>query len=167
MKKALKNLSAMLDKCMKHMETKATERRPASVHMGALLQDRIIFDQFPLIHQITIACDNAKGAVGRLAEIEVPKFEDNEKTLEEIKARIEKTVAILDSVKPEQIDGKENVKAMLPYFADKYFTGFDYVTEYLIPNFFFHYTTAYTIMRKNGIDVGKADFTGPLPLKDL
>jgi len=167
MMKSLKALSAILDKAMAHAETKGSERRPAAKQMENLLADRLVFDQFPLIQQIQIACDNAKGAVGRLAEIEVPKFEDNEKTYEEIKARIEKTLKVLEDVKPEQIAGKENVQVIIPYFANKYFTGFDYVTSYLIPNFYFHVTTAYSILRKNGVDVGKNDFTGELPLKSL
>jgi hypothetical protein len=62
--------------------------------------------------------------------------------------------------------GKENIKVVIPYFAPKHFTGFDYVVEYLIPNFYFHFTTAYSILRKNGINVGKADYTGGLPLRD-
>lgn len=168
MMKALKALSAILDKAMAHAETKGSERRPGAKQMENLLQDRIVFDQFPLIQQIQIACDNAKGAVGRLTETEVPKYEDNEKTFEEIKTRIQNTITILENVKPEQIAGKEDMKiTMLPYHAGKYFTGFEYVTEYLIPNFFFHYTTAYAILRKNGVNIGKTDFIGGLPLKDL
>ncbi len=167
MMKALKALSAILDKSMAHAQTKATERQPGSQHMEALLQDRLVFDQFALVRQIQIACDNAKGAVGRLAEIEVPKFEDNEKSLEEVQARIAKTIKILESVKPEQIEGKEDIKVTMPYFAGKYFTGFEYVVEYLLPNFFFHVTTAYSILRKNGVNIGKTDFIGGLPLKDL
>lgn len=167
MKKALRALSSVLDKGMAHAETKATERRPSDVQMAALLNSRLIFDQFPLVMQVQIACDNAKGAVGRLAEIEVPSFEDNETTLPELKERIEKTIKILDEVKPEQIIGKEDIKATLPYFHGKYFTGFEYVTEYLLPNFFFHVATAYSILRQNGVEIGKADFIGGLPLKDM
>jgi hypothetical protein len=167
MVKALKALENILDKAMAHAETKGTERHPGSKHMEALLNDRLVFDQFRLIQQIQIACDNAKGAVSRLAEIEVPKYEDNEKTLEEIKSRIQNTVKILEEVKPEQIAGKENAKITLVYYPGKYFTGFEYVTEYLLPNFFFHYTTAYSILRKNGVNIGKSDFIGGLSMKDL
>lgn len=165
--KALKALSAILDKSMAHAETKGTERQPGSKHMEALLQDRLVFDQFPLVRQIQIATDNAKGAVGRLAEIEIPKFEDNERTVEELKTRIDKTIKFLESIKPEQIIGKENVKVTLPYYPNKYFTGLEYVTEYLIPNFFFHVTTAYAILRKNGVNIGKSDYLGNLSMKDL
>ena len=81
--------------------------------------------------------------------------------------RIEKTLAFLKTINPSQITGKENIKVSLPYWQGKYFTGFEYATEYLIPNFFFHVTTAYSILRKNGVELGKADFIGGLPLKDL
>jgi len=121
----------------------------------ALLADRIIFDQFPLVKQIQTACDNAKGGAARLAEIEIPKFEDTEATFEELKARIDKTIAFIKTIKPETIIGKEGVKISLPYWEDKHMTGFDYVTQYLMPNFYFHVTTAYAILRKNGVDIGK------------
>ena len=166
-KKALKVLSNILEKGLEHASTKATERQPTEKHFDALLNDRLVFDQFPLVMQIRIACDNAKGGAARLAEIEAPKFEDNEKTIEELRVRIQKTMAFLDSIKPEQIIGKEEIKVSLPYFPNKYFTGLEYVTEYLLPNFYFHLTTAYAILRKNGVNVGKADFMGGLPLKDL
>lgn len=167
MMKALKALSAILDKAMAHASTKGSERHPAEKRMEDLLNERLVFDQFSLMRQIQITCDQAKGGVARLGEMEVPKIEDNEKTLEEIKARIETTIKILEGVKPEQINGKEEIKITLPYFPTKYLTGFDYAVEYLMPNFYFHYTTAYSILRKNGVDVGKADFVGGLPLKDL
>lgn len=167
MLKSLKSLLAILEKGMSHAETKASERQPGSHHMEVLLNDRLVFDQFPLIRQIQITCDTAKGAVNRLAEIEVPKIEDNEKTLEEVKARIKTTIEILENVKPEQIIGKENAKVVLPYYPSKYFTGFEYVTEFVMPNFYFHLTTAYAILRKNGVNIGKGDFLGDLPMKDL
>ena len=167
MMKALKALSKILDKAIAHAESKGTERRPGSVHMEALLNDRLIFDQFNLTKQVQVACDNAKGAAARLAGTDIPKFEDNEKTAEELKARIDKTIVFLKTIKPEQVIGKESAKISLPYFKDKYFTGFEYVTEYLMPNFYFHITTAYAILRKNGVYIGKADFIGGLSLKDL
>lgn len=167
MTKALQALSKILDKVSAHADSKKLEWMPASKHEEAMLNDRIIFDQFPFVRQVQIACDNAKGGAARLAEIEIPKFEDNEKTIEELKARIEKTLAFLKTIKPSQIIGKEGVKVSLPYFAGKYFTGFEYATEYLIPNFFFHVTTAYSILRKNGVNLGKNDYIGGLSLKDL
>lgn len=167
MTKALTALDKILDKLAAHAATKATERRPASYFEDALLNDRLVFDQFPFVMQVRIACDNAKGGAARLAEIEPPKFEDNEKTVEELKARIDKTLAFLKTIKPEQVIGKESVKISLPYWSGKSLTGFEYVTEYLLPNFSFHVVTAYSILRKNGIVLGKTDYIGGLPLKDL
>ena len=166
MMKSLRSLSKILDKAAAHAESKATERHPASKHMESLINDRLVFDQFNLIRQVQIACDNAKGAAGRLCGADIPKFEDNERTIEELKSRIEKTLEYLQTVKPEQLIGKEEANVTLPYFKDKYFTGFQYVTEYLIPNFYFHITTAYSILRKNGVNIGKADYIGGLSLKN-
>ena len=166
MKKALGALSKMLDKAETHAATKADEKRPTAVRMEALLNDRIVFDQFPLINQVRIAADNAKGGAARLAGMEPPVFEDTEKTVLELKARIEKTVAFLDTIKPTDVVGQEDRAVALPYWRGKHLTAFEYATEYLIPNFFFHVTTAYSILRKNGVDLGKADYIGGLPLKD-
>lgn len=165
--KALKTLSAVLDKAHQHAGTKASERHPTEKHMEALLNERLIFDQFPLLRQIQMISDAAKGGASRLAEIENPKYEDNEKTLDELKARLDKTVKFLESVKPEQIIGKEDLKIEMPYNPGKYLTGFEYVTEYHLPNFYFHITTAYSILRKNGVNLGKIDYLGGLSLKDL
>ena len=169
MMKALDALSKLMDKAMVLAESKGNERRPGSVHMEALLNDRLIFDQFNFIKQVQVACDNAKGGAARLAEIEIPVYEDNEKTVGELKARIEKIIAFLKTIKPEQITGKEGIKISLPYpnFKGRYFTGFEYATEYLLPNFYFHIVTAYSILRKNGVDIGKKDYINGLPLKDL
>lgn len=165
--KTLNAFDSILSKLSAHAGTKATERRPAAVHEEALLNDRLVFDQFPLLMQVRVACDNAKAGAARLAEIEIPKYEDNEKTVAELRARIEKTVVFLKTIKPEQIIGKENVKVTLPSWGGKSMTGIDYVTNYLIPNFYFHIATAYSILRKNGIEIGKADYMGALPLQDL
>lgn len=164
--KALRALSKILDKADAYAMSKASERHPAEKHKSALLNERLVFDQFNLTRQIQVACDNAKAGVGRLGGVDVPIFEDNEKIFEELKDRIEKTILFLETVKPEQIIGRENVRVTLPYHKDKHFTGFDYATEYLIPNFYFHVTTAYSILRKNGVPLGKADYMGKLSLKE-
>jgi hypothetical protein len=166
MMKSLTALSAILDKLAAHAEGKQLEWHPKGVQEEALLQSRLISDQFPFVRQVQVACDNAKGGAARLAEIEIPKFEDNEKTVAELKERIEKTISFLKTIKPEQVIGKEGVKVSLPYWNGKSLSSFEYVTEYLMPNFYFHVTTAYSILRKNGVAVGKSDYLGPLPLKD-
>jgi len=161
-KKALVALSALLDKAGVHAESKKTSW---ATFEEALMNHRLIFDQFDFKKQVQIACDNAKGVAARLAEIENPKHEDNEKTISELKARIDKTVAFLDTIRPEQIIGKEGIKVTLPYFPDMHMTGYEYATEYVIPNFYFHVSTAYNILRANGIEIGKTDYLGGLPLK--
>lgn len=165
--KALSMLSKVMDKAVVHAESKGTERHPGSKHLASLLNDRLIFDQFNFIRQVQVACDNAKGGAARLAEIEIPVYEDNEKTVDELKARIEKTVAFLKTIESKQIIGKEEIKITLPYWPTKYITGFEYATEYLMPNFYFHIVTAYSILRKNGVDIGKKDYINGLPLKNL
>lgn len=163
MVKALTSLDKILERAAAHAESKKTPKRSFE---EALLNDRIIFDQLPLISQVRIACDNAKGGAARLAEVEIPTFEDDERTIADLKARIAKTLAFLETITPEQVVGKESVKILLPYWNGKHTTGFEYVTEYLLPNFYFHVTTAYSILRKNGVDIGKSDYIGGLPLKD-
>jgi hypothetical protein len=167
MMRKLEALSELLDKVESHAAGKQLEWHPPKMQESSLLHSHLIFDQFPFIRQVQIACDNAKGAAARMAEIEIPKFEDNEKTVAELKARIEKTIHFLKSIKPEQIIGKEKVKITLPYWDGKSMTAFDYITEYLIPNFYFHLATAYSILRANGLPIGKADYMGTLPLKNL
>lgn len=166
MMKKLSALSHLLDKVGTHAQSKQLEWHPAGMQEDALLQSRLISDQFPFIRQVQIACDNAKNGIARLAEVEAPQFEDVEKTVAELKTRIEKTLAFLKTLKPEQVIGKENVKVTLAYWGGKSMSGIDYVNNYLIPNFYFHLTTAYSILRKNGVNLGKGDFMGELPLKD-
>lgn len=156
---ALEKLSALLDKVEAHAGTKKSE-------VTHLLNDRLVFDQLPFIRQVQIACDNAKSVAAKLSEIENPKHEDGEKTIPELKARIEKTVAFLKTIKPEQMIGKEDIKVPFQYVPGKFLTGFEHAVEYIMPNFYFHVTTAYSILRKNGVDIGKMDYLR-LALKDL
>jgi hypothetical protein len=165
MMKALKALDKILGKVEVHATSKQLEWHPAGMQEDALLQSRLISDQFPFIRQVQVACDNAKNSIARIAEIEAPKYEDTEKTVAELKNRIEKTLAFLKGLKPEQVIGKESVKITLPYWGGKSMSAGDYVNTYLIPNFYFHIATAYSILRKNGVDLGKGDYMGDLPLK--
>lgn len=165
MVKALEALSQILDKVAAHAETKASERRPGSYYAEALLNDRLVFDQFPFKQQVQIACDNAKGGTAHLAGIEPPKFEDTEHSVEELKTRIQKTLDFVNTITPEQIIGQEERMVSLPYWNGRHLTAFEYTTEYLLPNFYFHIVTAYSILRKNGLDIGKGDYIRNLPLK--
>lgn len=163
MLKSLKSLKIVLQKAKSHADSKKLSWMDFE---EALTHDRIIFDQFPFLKQIQVACDNAKGLAARLAEIEVPKHEDTEKTLAELMTRVDTTIAFLETIEPGQIIGKEGVKISLAYWNGKHMTGYEYATEYALPNFYFHITTAYTILRKNGVGVGKYDYMADLPLKD-
>ncbi|MEI6864247.1 MAG: DUF1993 domain-containing protein [Candidatus Adlerbacteria bacterium] len=154
--KMLGGLKGVLKKAGEHGLDEAT-----------LLNDKLAEDMFPLVKQVQVATDNAKGCAARLSGTENPKFEDTETTLAELDARIDKTVEYLKTFTKESFAGAEQVQATFPYFPGKFMPGFDYAREYAIPNFFFHVATAYAIVRKNGVQVGKADYINGLPLQDL
>jgi hypothetical protein len=153
---ALTNLLQQLGKAGAHAEQKKFDFK-------ALADARLIADMLPLTAQVQIACDNAKGAVARLAGIEPPKHEDNEKTLQELKARVAKTLDFIATVRQEQFTGAETREIVLkfPNLTLK-FSGLDYITKFALPNFYFHVTTAYAIMRENGVDLGKGDYLGSI-----
>ena len=116
---------------------------------------------FPMARQVQSACDTAKGAVARLAGVEIPVHEDTEQTFEELKARIAKTIAFINTVKPAQIDGSEEREVVLKMRSGEVkFKGMQYLLGHALPNFYFHVTTAYDILRHNGVEVGKRDYIG-------
>lgn len=160
--RSLEALSGVLEKASSHAETRKTANRS---YDEWLLNDRIVFDQFPLVRQVQIACDNAKNSVTRLTGIDVPAYEDTETTFPQLQDRIMRTIEILKSVDAESVNTAEDTRVSLPYWGDKSLSGYEYATQYLIPNFYFHVTTAYAIIRKNGVALGKSDYMGPLPLK--
>lgn len=150
----LRNLSAILDKAQAHAEAKKIE--PA-----VFTQSRLAPDMFALSRQVQIACDSAKGAVARLAGAEIPKHEDTEQTFAELKARIVKTVEFIESLKPAQIDGSEDKEVLIKLRGqDVKFGGLQYLLGFAYPNFYFHVTTAYNILRHNGVEIGKRDYIG-------
>jgi len=153
-KQILNSLHAILEKAEAHAAEKKIE--PA-----ALLQFRLFPDMLPFTRQIQIACDFAKGAAARLGGLEVPSYEDTEVTFAELKARIVKTLAYIDSVPQASIEGSQE-RAITTGSGEKtkHFTGQTYLFHYAIPHFFFHATTAYDILRHNGVEVGKRDFIG-------
>jgi hypothetical protein len=153
---SLNNLSAILDKAASHAEAKKVDPK-------VLPGTRLIVDMLPLSNQIQIACDTAKGAAARLAGVPVPKHEDTEATIAELKARIGKTVDFIKSVKPQQLQGAETREIVLEFPQNTLkFTGLNYLTNFVLPNFFFHVTIAYALLRKNGVDLGKRDFLGAI-----
>ncbi len=116
---------------------------------------------YPLVKQVQIATDMSKGLAARLAGLEVPRYEDSETTFAELYARIEKTIAFLDSIQPEQLAGAETREITLPIReVELKFSGIDYLLTWAQPNIYFHATTAYNILRHNGVALGKRDFLG-------
>lgn len=134
---------------------------------SSLLELRLAPDMFPFKKQVQMICDNAKGASARLAGMDVPSHEDTEQSLNELRARIEKTLDFLATIPESAFENAADRQITLPYFPGKYMTGIGYASEYAVPNFFFHLTTAYALLRKEGLAIGKADYLGGLPLKDL
>ena len=154
LKRALNNLSHILKKGEEHADTKKIEH-------GVLLNARLFPDMYPLIRQVQIATDMSKGAGARLAGLEVPKYEDNEASFTELQTRITKTLAFIDSVTPEQLEGAENRDITITVRKmDLHFTGQAYLFDWVLPNVYFHVTTAYNILRHNGVELGKPDFLG-------
>jgi hypothetical protein len=152
----LGNLSAILDKGQAYADAKRIEPT-------VLTACRLYPDMFPLARQVQIACDTAKGAVARLAGVENPKHDDTEQTFAELKARIAKTVAFINIIQPNQIDGSEEREIVLKLGGrDVKFTGMQYLLGFAHPNFYFHVATAYDILRHNGVELGKRDYLGTL-----
>jgi hypothetical protein len=128
----------------------------------ALLQARLYPDMFPLLRQVQVACDFAKSVSARIAGVEVPAFEDKETSFVDLLARIDKTLAFLASLEAAQIDGSEERRIVTQAGTpkEKIFSGQSYLLNYGLPHFFFHTTTAYDILRHNGVEVGKKDYIG-------
>ena len=154
--RGLTNMSAILDKAASFAAAK-------KIDGTVLAQTRLYPDMHPLSRQVQIACDTAKGAAGRLAGLEVPKHEDTETTLSELKARIGKTLDFLKTVTAAKVAGDESraIEIKFPNGAWK-FTAIGYVTDFVLPNFYFHVSMVYALLRKSGIEVGKGDFLGAL-----
>lgn len=155
LKQMLNSLGAVLNKAEAHAKEK-------KIDPTVLLQSRLFPDMFPLVRQVQIASDNAKGIAGRLAGVDVPSFADTEQTFEELHARIAKTLDFLNTIKPEQIDGSE-AREVVVYKGSPYemqFPGQNYLVHFGLPNFLFHVTTSYAILRHHGVALGKDDFIG-------
>ncbi|MGC3965015.1 MAG: DUF1993 domain-containing protein [Rhodocyclaceae bacterium] len=152
--RALRNLTHVLEKIAAH----AAER---SIEQTVFLNSRLYPDMLPLSAQVQIATDMVKGGAARLAGLEPPRYEDNETTIEELIARIAKTIAYLETFEPAQIDGSEERDIVLKMRrGDLHFKGIEYVRSFVLPNMYFHATTAYAIGRHNGVVLGKMDFLG-------
>ena len=150
----LSNLSTILDKAQAHVEAK-------KIDPSVLPNYRIAPDMLPLSAQVQIACDSAKGLVTRLSGVAAPVFEDNEKTLVELKERIAKTIAFIQSVPSESIDGTEEKEIVIKRGEkETHYKGMQFMLGHAVPNFYFHVSMTYAILRHNGVEIGKRDYLG-------
>lgn len=157
--KMLRNLENWIDKGVALAQSRSWDPE-------LLLSARLVADQYPLLKQVQAACDAAKSLAARMAGVEVPSHPDDEQTLPEIRERIHKTLAFLETVTTEQVEGGEGRELTLPFVKDKRIRGGDYLAEMALPNFYFHVVTAYAILRKNGVELGKRDYIGSMKLYD-
>jgi hypothetical protein len=152
--RSLNNLVAILQKSAAHAEAR-------KIDPSVLINSRLYPDMFPLGRQVQIASDSARKGVARLAGLEAPKIEDHETTLAELIARLQQTIAYLETFTPDQIDGSEEKSIALPVGDDTmHFEGLPYLLYFVLPNVYFHTTTAYDILRHCGVELGKRDFLG-------
>ena len=151
----LNALSDVLKKAEAHASAK-------NIDQSVFLQARLYPDMFPLVRQVQIAVDFAKGVSARLAEVDLPKYDDTETTFAELQALIAKVLAYIGEIKPEQINGKEGIEIVTRPGTpkEKRFSGQAYLLSYGLPQFFFHVTTTYALLRHNGVEVGKRDYMG-------
>ena len=156
--KMLKNLDAILAKVPAFADAKKFDT-------SVLLNSRLAPDQFALTRQIQIACDTAKVCVSKLTGKDAPVHDDKESTLTQLQARIADTIKFVSSMTEKDFSGAAERQCTTPRWEGKYLLGHEYVTQHSIPNFYFHITTAYAILRHNGLEVGKKDYLGPLPYR--
>ena len=153
--RALTALAAVMEKARVHAENE-------KIDPSVLLSMRLYPDMLPLTKQVQIASDNAKGGAARLAQVEAPKFEDNETSFAQLRERLEKTIAFLKGLSPKQFEGaaERPVTLKFPQRTFEFKSGLEYLTTFATPNVYFHCTTGYDILRHAGVKIGKADFLG-------
>jgi len=157
--KMLRNLDRWIDAAAAHAEKKKFD--PA-----VLVAARLAPDQFSFGKQVQISCDNAKGMAARLCGRDIPPHADTETTLPELRARIASVMGFLEAFRPEDFAGAEDRKITLPWMEDgKWMRADDYLAQFALANFYFHVTTAYSILRHNGVELGKRDYIGGVPLR--
>lgn len=156
--KMLKNLNAILLKAESFAELK-------KVDTAVLLNSRLSPDQFPMGRQIQIACDTAKLCAARMSGIDAPVHADTEVTLAEFKKRITDVISFLETIKSTDFNNGAERQITQPRWEGKYLTGVEYLNQHAIPNLYFHITTAYAILRHNGVEIGKKDYLGDMPYK--
>jgi len=157
---ALASLSTILDKAQAFAKAK-------NIDPSVLLNTRLAPDMFPLVRQIQVVTDQAKNGAARLAGVEPPRYEDNETTLDQLKERITKTIAFLKTLDAAKIDAAAAREITFPLGPTNkgHMTGIDYLNHFVLPNFYFHRTAAYAILRQCGVEIGKRDYLGAIPMK--
>jgi hypothetical protein len=156
--KTLKNIDNWLVKATAYADAR-------KFPVDNLVTQRLAPDQYPLVRQVQTACDNAKFIPGRLTAKEWPAHPDTETTVVELRARIASVQGFLETFKPEDFEGSEERKISLSWMQGKWMTGFEYLGQFALPNFYFHVTNCYAILRHNGVELGKADFIGSVPMR--
>ena len=159
MKKGLTQMNLWFDKAKAHAQAKRYD-------VNVLATMRLAPDQFPLTRQVQSACDSAKFAGSRPTGKEAPRHEDTETTIEQLQARIASTLEWLETITPEDYAGASERMITTPRWGGKHMLGNEYFVAHALPNYYFHLTHTYAILRHAGVDVGKLDYLGPLPLRD-
>lgn len=157
--KTLQNLEQWMDKAAAHAKAKSFE-------VDVLAHARLAPDQFDFIRQVQSGCDQAKYAAAYLGGIQAPSHPDTEQTFAELRQRIQRCLSFLESVQPKDFVGAEERKVAPPWLGGKWLRGDDYLVHVAIPNFFFHATMAYAILRHNGVELGKMDYIGSMPIQE-
>jgi len=157
--KTLQNLEQWMEKASAYAKAKAFD-------VDVLAQARLAPDQFGFVQQVQSACDQAKYAAAYLGGKPAPSHPDTEKTIAELRQRIQKCLGFLETVQAKDLVGAEERKVSPPWLGGKWLRGDDYLIHVALPNFFFHATMAYAILRHNGVDLGKMDFIGSMPLRE-
>ncbi len=158
MAKVLRNVDGWFDKAAAHATAKKFDAE-------TLLQARLSPDMFPLLRQVQTACDTAKSAVARVSGKDAPSHPDTEQTIADLRKRIATVVAYVESYQAGDFDGAEDRRVALPRWEGKSMSAREYFVEHATPNFYFHVAMSYALLRHNGVEVGKRDFLGPMPLR--
>jgi len=157
--KTLRNLDQWMDKAAAHAKAKSFE-------VDVLAEARLAPDQFPFRGQVQAACDQAKFAAAYLGDKKAPSHPDTEKTFAELKQRVQTCLAFVDTVQAADLAGAEERKVAPPWLGGRWLRGDDYLVHVALPNFFFHATMAYAVLRHNGVELGKMDYIGSLPIQE-
>ena len=163
----LDTMAKMLNGILQYLEKATAFSEEKDFDVKIFLNTRLVPDQFSLLQQIQTCCDSAKFAAARVSGKTPPVHVDDETTVSELQSRISQTVDYLKTFNEEDFKNADTIKVMLPFMPDKYLTGNEYFVQFSLPNFYFHMTSAYSILRQNGVNLGKIDYLVSLPMKNV